>query len=53
MKILMQFTTERELQLKYPKCFGRLQPELMVESVVFPENRISIYEWLTKIYNYE
>jgi len=45
--------TYRQLQRYYPKCFRPLQPKLMVQSVVFPENRISQYEWLTKIYNYE
>lgn len=45
--------TTRQLKLKYPKSFLPLEPELMVESLVFPENRISQFDWLEKIYNYE
>ena len=44
--------SNRQLKAKYPKCFRPLKPELMVQSLVFPTNRLSQYEWLEKIYNY-
>ena len=49
----MELYSKSELRKRYPKCFRPLPPKLMVQSVVFPDKRISLEEWKLKIKLYK